>query len=435
METTVRSEAELERATLAKITWRLMPFLFALYFFNHLNRNNINYAVLTMKPDLGFSQAVFGLGAGIFFAGYFFFQVPSNVLLERFGARRWLSLIPMAWGVVASSMLFIHDATSFYVFRFLLGVAEAGFFPGVMLYLTYWFPNILRGRATARFVLANVFSGIAGGPLTSTIMKLGDVGGLRSWQWVFLLEGIPPILLGLAALTYLTDRPEHAHWLKPEERAWLLDRLEKEREQRKKHHSITLLQAFAYPRVLHLATLFFLNVLAGASLAAFASLILRERSTWSTDQILWISSIPSILGAVTVLISASLSDRSGERRRFVITGLLVAATGAMVCAFAPNGPLTVVGLCIVAVGGQIANAPFWALATGFLTGAAAAGGIAFINSIGNSGSFFGPIFTGYLRDWVKSYQPALMLLSGIYVLAAITAYLLPPDPASRKTPE
>lgn len=431
MSTPTPLEVDLERSTLSRVSWRLIPFLFALYAVNFIDRMNVNYAVLTMKPDLGFSQSVYGVGAGIFFIGYFFFQVPSNIMLERFGARRWISLIAVAWGIVASCMMFVHDARSFYVTRFLLGVAEAGFFPGIMLYLTYWFPNMLRGRAAARFVLANVFAGIVGGPLASVLMKLDGAAGLRGWQWLYLLEGIPAVLLGLAALYWMTDRPEHAQWLKPAQREWLTRRLDRERELRREHHNLSLAQAFAYPRVLHLAAVFFLNVVAGAGLGTFANLILKERGGWSDDRVLWISAIPSLLGAVTIMWAAAHSDRSGERRWYVVAGLLVAAAGVLVCAVAANGPLTVVGLCIVAVGGQIVNAPYWALATGFLTGSAAAGGIAFINSIGNSGSFFGPVFTGFLSESMKSYQPALFVLAGVFVLASFVAYLLPPDPAGR----
>jgi len=431
MNPTATLDVELERSTLSKVSWRLIPFLFALYAVNFIDRTNVNFAVLTMKPDLGFSKTIYGVGAGIFFIGYFFFQVPSNILLERFGARRWISLIAIAWGIVASCMMFVHDERSFHVTRFLLGVAEAGFFPGIMLYLTYWFPNMLRGRAAARFVLANVFAGIVGGPLASVLMSLHGTAGLRGWQWLYLLEGIPAVLLGVVALYWMTDRPEHAHWLKTEERDWLICRIDAERELRSRHHRLTLFQVFAYPRVLHLAAVFFLNIIAGAGLGTFSNLILKERSTWSDDRILWVSAIPSIVGAVTIMWAAHHSDKSGERRGYVVCGLLIAAVGVVVCAVAPTALLTVVGLCIVSVGGQIANAPFWAMATGFLTGAAAAGGIAFINSIGNSGSFFGPVFTGFLSDQLKSYQPALLVLAGVYVAASIAAYLLPPDPANQ----
>lgn len=430
-----RSEAELERETLGRVTRRLIPFIFLLYVFNILDRMNVSIAVLTMKADLGFTDGVYGFGAGIFFIGYFFFQVPSNAILHRVGARRWLSRIVMAWGITASCMLFVHSAWSFYAIRFLLGVAQAGFFPGMMLYLTYWFPNAIRGRTAARFVLAGVFANIIGGPLGAQFLKLDGVGGLQGWQWLFLLEGIPAVLLGGVALRYLTDRPEQAHWLKPDQREWLIRRMTTEQEHQARFHQVTFLQALAYPRVRHLSAIFFLNVMAGSGVGLFSNLILRQRSGWPDQTVLWVSALPPIIGAVTVLLAATYSDRTNERRLFVITGLSIACMGMVVCATAGTGLLTVLGLCTIAIGGQIANAPFWALSTGFLTGNAAAGGIALINSIGNSGSFFGPALTGFLRDRLGAYEPALLVLACILACAAFVAYLLPPDPAQKFHPQ
>ncbi len=429
-----RSEAELERETLSRVTRRLIPFIFLLYVFNILDRMNVSIAVLTMKADLGFSDGVYGFGAGIFFIGYFFFQVPSNAILHRVGARRWLSRIVMVWGITASCMLFVNSPWSFYTIRFLLGVAQAGFFPGIMLYLTYWFPNSMRGRTAARFVLAGVLANIIGGPLGAQLLKLDGLGGLHGWQWLFLLEGIPAILLGCVALKYLTDRPQDAHWLKPDQREWLVRRMTAEHEHQARFHQVTFLQALAYPRVRHLATIFFLNVMAGSGVGLFSNLILRQRSGWPDQTVLWVSALPHIVGAVTVLTAATYSDRTNERRLFVVTGLSISCLGVILCATATTGPLTVLGLCTMALGGQIANAPFWALSTGFLTGNAAAGGIAFINSIGNSGSFFGPALTGFLKDRLGAYEPALLVLAGIVASAAFAAYLLPPDPAQKAGP-
>jgi len=424
-----RDPEELERTTLAKVSLRLIPFMFALYVVNILDRVNVGVAALTMNKDLGFTDGQYGFGYGIFFIGYFLLQVPSNVLLERFSPRIWIAGITIAWGIIASCLMFVNTPSSFYVMRFLLGVAEAGFFPGMMLYSTYWFPEVIRGRAAARFILANVFANIIGGPLGAQLMELNGLSGLRGWQWLFLLEGLPAILLGFAVLFYMTDRPPQALWLKPEERQWLIDRLDSERAHRQKHHPISVLQAFAYPRVLHLSLLFVLNATAGAGLASFANLILKQRSGWSDHQVLWISALPSILGAAALMLSASISDRRRERRLHVVTGLLVAACGVMIVATTTSPLLMVVGLCTVNAGTSIANAPFWALTTGFLSGTAAAGGIAFINSIGNTGSFWGPSLIGYLKTALGGHGPGLLILAGLFVAAATAAYLLPPDPA------
>jgi len=424
-----RNDAELERVTLAKITWRLIPFMALLYVIAILDRVNVGIAVLTMKPDLGFSDGVYGFGAGIFFIGYFLFEVPSNILMERFGARRWVARIMFTWGILASGMMFVRSPMSFYVMRFLLGVAEAGFFPGMMLYLTYWFPNSVRGRTVARFIIANVFANIIGGPLGAQLLKLDGLYGLHGWQWLYLLEGIPAVLLGFAVLAYMTDKPEQAHWLPEDQRNWLTRKLASEKEHRQRHHHMSLLQAFRYPRVLHLSGMFFLNIMAGAGLSLFSNLLLKQRSGWADSQVLWLSALPNILGALTTLISGTLSDRSGERRLYVASGLGLAALGVVVCATAQTGLMTLVGLSIVAIGTATANPPFWALTTGFLSGSAAAGGIAFINSVGNSGSFFGPVLMGVLKDMLKSYVPALFILAAIFSLGALVAFLLPPDPA------
>lgn len=423
------SEAELERVTLSKVGRRLLPFMFILYVFAMLDRVNINSAVLTMKPDLGFNSEVLGIGAGIFFAGYFFFEVPSNILLERFGARRWIARITFTWGIIASALMFVNSPLSFYAIRFTLGVAEAGFFPGMVLYLSQWFPNSVRGRASVKFMIAGTVVGIVGGPLAAQLMKLNGLWGLRGWQWLFLLEGIPSFLMGFVVLAYMTDRPEEAHWLKPEERDWLVRKMATEHAHRRKHHSMSLMQAFAYPRVLHLSAIWFLQILAGSGLGLFGNLILKQRSDWNDSQVLWLSALPPIVGAISMLVSAAHSDRTGERRLHVSGGLAVALVGLLLVASTRSPVLTLVGIAVMQLGTAAANGPYWALVSGFLSGAAAAGGIAFINSIANSGSFFGPFLMGYIESHVHHYEPALYLSAAILAAAAVVAYLLPHDPA------
>jgi ACS family tartrate transporter-like MFS transporter len=424
----------LGREALRKVTLRLIPFMFLLYVFNILDRVNISIAVLTMKADLGFSDRVYGLGAGMFFVGYFFFEVPSNVILERVGARIWMARIMLTWGAVASCLMFIRSPASFYTLRFLLGVAEAGFFPGMMLYLTYWFPESVRGRTVARFVLANTTAGIVGGPLGAQFMKLNGLAGLHGWQWLFLLEGVPTMLLGVAVFFYLTDRPERAHWLAPAEREWLIRCLAREQSHRQQYHHMSLLEAFRYPRVLHLAGIFFLNILAGSGLGLFTNLILKQRTGWSDQQVLWTSAIPPLLGAASMMISAAHSDRIRERRRHVAGGLALGALGIALVAWTRSPLATVGALAVVAIGTGAANAPFWALTTGFLSGLAAAGGIAFINSVGNSGSFFGSVLMGYLKDYTRSYESGITIMAAVMAIASVVAFLLPADPAQQHLP-
>ena len=427
----LNNEAELERVTLGKVTRRLIPFMFLLYIFAVLDRFNVTVAVLTMKKDVGLNDEMYGFGTGIFFIGYFFFEIPSNVLMARFGARKWIARIMFTWGVIASSMMFMKTPMHFYVLRFLLGVAEAGFFPGMMLYLTYWFPNAARGQAAARFIVAGSVAGIIGGPLGALLLELNGAGGLRGWQWLFLIEGIPSFLLGFAVLYYMTDKPENAHWLLPEEREWLLRTLAREQTHRQKFHHMSLGQALRYPRVLHLSALFFLNIFSGSGLGVFSNLIVQQRTHWSDQKILLVGTLPAIIGAIAMMLAAAHSDRTHERRLHTAWGLLVAALGIVLAAVTRSPTMIITALCVVSIGMAIFNGPFWALTTGFLSGAAAAGGIAFINSVGNSGSFFGPTLMGYLKTHTSAYEIGLYLLAGTFVLGAITAFLLPPDPAQK----
>jgi MFS transporter, ACS family, tartrate transporter len=424
-------ESSLESRTLRKVAWRLIPFLFVLYVCNILDRNNISIAQLTMKKDLAFSDGMLGFASGIFFLGYFFFQVPSNLMLERLGARRWIAWIIMGWGAVACCLALVSNAASLYSVRFLLGVAQAGFFPGMVLYLTYWFPDVLRGRAAARFILANVVAGIIGNPLGAALLKLDGYLGLQGWQWLFLLEGIPTILIGLSVFFYMTSRPEDARWLSDEERGWLIRRLSTEREHREKHHPLTLAQAFRYPRVLHLAALFFLNMLAASGLGFFTNPLLKERLQMDDTSTLLIATLPAIVGALSLLLFSSLSDRTGERRLFVVAGLLMCAVGVTIVALTRSPWVTLGALCLISFGGQCTNGPFWALTSGFLTGAAAAGGLAFINSIGNSGSFFGPWMMGQFKDLTGDHQMGLFVTCGVWLCTVVVAFLLPEDPAQR----
>ncbi len=422
-----QTDAELESVTLRKVAWRLIPFMFLVYVVNILDRTNLNAASVALKPALRLSDADYGFASGILFLGYLLLQIPSNLMLDRLGARRWIGWIVIAWGVVSACMMFSRDLPSLSFFRFMLGVAQAGFFPGMVLYLTYWFPNSIRGRAASRFILAGQVAAVINNPLGAALLRLDGVAGLAGWQWLFLLEGIPACLLGVAVFFLMTSRPEQAYWLKPAEMDWLIRTLAWERSHREKHHAMKLSQVFRYPRVLHLTLIFFLNLVAGAGVSSFLNLILKARFGGSNQDALIIGTLPAICGALSLLYFSALSDRTGERRLFVVVGLAISAVAISVAAWTRNPWLTVGAICIQAIGTQMANGPFWALTTGFLTGTAAAGGIAFINSLGNSGQFFGPMVMGQ----VPNAETGLFILGGVWVLASLAAYFLPEDPATR----
>jgi ACS family tartrate transporter-like MFS transporter len=395
--------------------------MFILYVFNILDRTNTSAAVLTMPKDLGFTNAQYGLGAGIFYLGYFLFEVPSNLILEKVGARRWIARIMLSWGIVASAMMFSWNIASFSAFRFLLGVAEAGFFPGMVIYLTYWFPAVIRARAAARFMVATTVGGIFGGPIAALLMQLNGTLGLRGWQWLFLIEGIPSVLLGFAVLYWLTDKPEDATWLNKDEKQWLMDKLHKEKTERMRHHDFTLWGAFKSPKVLYLVLFFFVLAMANGGYGTFASVVLRERSGWSNGKVLLLGSIPGILGAIAQILASNYSDRTRERRKFVSIGHTVGAMGIWVVAIVKSPFATLSAQSVQAVGGNAANAPFWALATSFLSGTASAGGIAFINSVGNLGGFFAPWIMGRIKDKTGSFELGIYLTAATYLLAAFIA--------------
>lgn len=416
----------MEHTVLGKVAKRLIPFIALLYAFNILDRTNISVAALTMKPDLHFSDTVYGLGAGIFFLGYFLFELPSNLILERVGARVWIARILFTWGAVSAAMLFVKTPGWFYFMRFLLGVAEAGFYPGIILYLTYWFPTAQRAQAVARFVAVSALVGIFGGPLSGQLLKLNGQLGLLGWQWLFLLEGLPSCLLGFVALRYLTDRPEKAEWLSGEEKAWLIARLATERKEREEtHQHLSLTDAIKSPRLMHFAAIFFLYVSAGYGVTFFVPQIYKAQTTWDSQTIALVAALPGIAGAIAMLLSAAHSDRTGERKYHVAFGAGLAALGVVGVALSPQPYLTFTFLVLAEFGRGIVQGPFWAMPTSLLSGAAAAGGIAVINSVGNLGGFAGPYAMGWLKDKTNSYQTGLFLLASLLVGAAILAVLVP----------
>lgn len=422
-------DTAVEKVVLGKVTRRLIPFLFVLYIFNYLDRVNVSIAALTMKPDLGMSERIYGLGAGIFFLGYFLFEVPSNLILERVGARIWMARIMLTWGLISSGMMFVKSPVSFYTMRFLLGVAEAGFFPGMILYLSYWFPATVRARAVSRFMAAIPLASVLGGPLSGALLKLNGVAGLKGWQWLFLAEGLPSVVLGIVTLLYLTDRPGQATWLLPAEREWLTERLQREQSHREKHFNFTLLQAFAHPRILLLCAIYFTVALCGYGLNLWIPLILKSRSGWSDMMISTVGMTPSLVGAIGMLIVGAHSDRTGERRRHLACAACVAAVGFVASGWAHSPGLTLVAFSLAALGQLSMLGPFWALSTSTMSGVAAAGAIAYINSVGNLGGFVGPYLMGAFKGSTGTFAAGLYTLAGALLLGGLLALVVRHDPA------
>jgi MFS transporter, ACS family, tartrate transporter len=422
---------EVGRRALARTRRRLIPFLFVLYIVSYLDRINVGFAALQMNAALHFGARVFGLGAGIFFAGYVLFEVPSNLALERFGARRWIARIMISWGIASAAMMFVQGTASFYALRFVLGVAEAGFFPGIILYLTYWFPAAERARAIAQFMTATAIGGVIGGPVSGALLTLDGRAGLAGWQWLFLIEGLPAVALGFVVLRYLTDRPEDAEWLPADERAWLSARMQEERAQRAhSHHRLTLGSVFASRAVWHFAFLYFMIVIGFYGITFWLPQIVRAASGLTDLQVGLVSAIPYVAAAAAMVRVAAHSDRTGERRWHVAVPALVGAAGFVMAVHVHSPLLGLFALSLAAIGIWGTLGAFWAMPTTFLHGAAAAAGIALINSVGNVGGFVGPYALGWLREATGDFRSGILLLAAGLAGAAvlgITAPHRPPD--------
>lgn len=419
------AQSALERATYRRVARRLIPLLFLCYIAAYLDRVNVGFAKLEMAQDLGLSDTVYGLGAGIFFLGYFLFEVPSNLILQRVGARLWIARIMIVWGVVSAATMLVRGETSFYLMRFLLGLAEAGFFPGVILYLTQWFPPAHRARMTAFFMTAVAAAGIIGGPVSGWILgHLSGVAGWAGWQWLYLLEGVPSIVIGLWVLAYLDDDPSKARWLSEDERALLLRRLEEERaaKQQVGEHRTTLLEAFRSSRVWLLCLVYFSLAMGVYGVSFWLPQIIKDTLTRDPVEIGWISAIPWVVAAVVMVGNGRHSDRTGERRWHVAIPSLVSGAGFALAALPHLGGWTgVAALTLAAAGVLSAMSCFWSMPPALLSGSAAAAGIAWINSVGNLAGYVSPSVIGKLRDVTGSMAPALGLLAASLILAAILA--------------
>jgi len=416
---------EFEAALLHKITWKLIPFLCLCFMAAFLDRVNVGFAREALVAELGMSDAVYGLGAGLFFIGYFLFEVPSNLILERVGARIWIARIMVVWGLVSACMMFVQSATSFYILRFLLGAAEAGFFPGVIFYLTQWFPAAYRSRTIAMFMTAAVMSGIVGGPLSGLLLQMDGIWELHGYQWLFLIEALPSLVLGVIVFLYLPNGPRDARWLSTEERAWLQTRLAADLAQQGAAPQTTLLQALMDRRVLLLSLVYFLMVVAAYGLDFFLPTLLQQSFPNAAPLTIgWLAALPPLFALVVMVLYGRSSDRRGERRWHYAWAVWWAGAG-LILASLPVPPIIAVIAMALAVSGRWSSiAPFWGLATAFLSGTAAAGAIAFINSVGNLGGFAGPYIMGWLKDATGTYESGLRILAGAAFLSGALVMLI-----------
>src|SRR5580698_9262431 len=407
----ISPDLALERATMRRVAWRLLPMLMLCYFIAYLDRVNIGFAGLTMNKDLGFSSAVFGFGGGIFFLGYFLFEVPSNVILEKVGARTWIARILVTWGIISGCTALTVGEYSFFSIRFLLGLAEAGFFPGIILYLTWWFPSFYRSRIVAIFMAAIPISNILGSLVSGVLLSLHGLWGLTGWQWLFIIEAAPAIVLGVAFYFYMTDRPEHADWLEPDQRDWLIARLAAERAQREAIRHYSLWEALRDKRVLLLSLVYFGGTYSGYGIVLFQPQIVHKLAEgYGMTGV--INAIPYAFAVIAMLLWGRHSDSTGERAGHTAIGYSVGACGLIGRALMTDPVLTMTMLIVAAMGQSSTGPCFWSLPTAMLSGTAAAGGIALINALGNLGGFFGPYVFGLVKDWSGgSFMFALMVIA------------------------
>ena len=421
--------SDIEKTTIRKVAVRLLPFIFMLYIVCLIDRVNLSFAALTMNRDLGLNAYVYGLGASIFFIGYFVFEVPSNLLLDKVGARLWITRIMISWGVASAAMALISGPTSFLVVRFLLGFFEAGFFPGMILYLTFWFPSAYRARVIAAFMLAIPVTGVIGGPMATSLLELNGVWGLAGWQWMFLAEGIPAALMGFIVLAYMTDRPSSAKWLQPEEREWLEGVMQRERQEVEAQHSrLSLGQALIDPRVLALSLVYFGLGTATYGVVYFLPQIIKG---WGLTNLEtgFVASIPDVVGTIGMLTWGYFSDRSTDRRSGVTASLMLCTVGLIGLGMFNASPWSLIAMAMVSVGLNASRPLFWSLPSVFLSRTAAAGAIALINALGNLGGIAGPTMLGWVKTATGSFSGGIYFLAVCSFIAAIIVPLAIRAPA------
>jgi MFS family permease len=418
----------IERETVRRMIWRLMPLLMLGYFCAYLDRVNVGMAAATMNRQLGFSSAVYGFGAGLFFFGYFLAEIPSNLFLNKIGARRWLSRILITWGILSGLTAFVWNDWSFYGVRFFLGLAEAGYFPGVVLYLTWWFPSFYASRMIAIFYSAALASLFIGPPISGLLLQLDGLLALHGWQWLFIVEAAPPVIMCFVTWWFLTDQPAEAAWLRPDQKAWLAERLASERAQREAVHKYGLLEALANPKVLLLSLAYLTHSMASYGLSFFMPLIVKGFGV-STNWVGLVTAIPYGFALVTMNYWSWHSDRSGDKIWHAVAGWSLEAVAMAACILiGPSHPALLMVALIAAPMGSWAVAPvFWSMPSTLLTGAAAAGGIAMINSIGQLGGWFGPWVFGLVKDATGSDNIALLCLAAGPIISSVALVVVGHD--------
>ena len=426
-------DQEHAKSAIRKATFRLIPFLCLCYAVSFLDRVNVGFAALAMNADLGFTATIFGLGAGIFFVGYILFEIPSNLVLHKVGARLWIARIMISWGIVATAMSLVSDANSFYAMRLLLGVAEAGFFPGIILYLTYWFPAATRARIVSLFMVAVPIANVIGAPVSGALLGLEGVAGLTGWQWLFIIEGVPAVILGFVSLAVLTDRPERAAWLTDPEREALVAQLAAEAEATREAGYAGLVQGLTRPRVLGLGALYFCMVIGLYGIGFWMPQVI-QRAGLSYLEVGFLTSIPYLFAAIAMVLWGWHSDRTGERTWHVALPLFLSAAAFAWSALSGSLPVTMVALTLATIGIYAAIGPFWTLPTALLTGTAAAAGLALVNSIGNSAGLVAPSVVGWLKDATGTFTAPLLFLSGALALGGVLAVYFSRTVSGRKWP-
>jgi MFS transporter, ACS family, tartrate transporter len=409
----------LERSTMRKVYLRLLPFAVLCYILAYVDRINVSFAGLTMRDDIGMSAATFGFAVGMFYWGYFIFEVPSNVILEKIGARIWIARIMVTWGLLAAATAFVKDSTSFGVVRFLLGVAEAGFFPGIILYFTYWFPSNHHARIVAGFLVGLPVAVALGSPISTALLGLDGLFNFRGWQVMYIAEALPTIVLGVICYFVLTDRPQEAKFLTEEERNWLVTTIASERRATEEVRRYTMWEALYNPKVLLLALNYFGIVTASLGMLFFIPQIIKSLGNYSNMTVGWLTMIPYICGGIAMVVWGRISDRMNERRWNLFIGCVFSTVGLLIAGMTMGSWWALVGMSIAAMGFYGSKGPFFAMPPMFLSGPALAAGIAWINSLGNLGGFFGPWYVGVMKDLTGSFAGGLYGLALLGLIAAI----------------
>ena len=428
-------ELAVERSAMRKIYLRLLPFAVLSYFLAYIDRINVSFAALTMRDDLSISASAYGFALGTFYWGYFIFEVPSNVVMEKVGARIWIARIMITWGILAGVTATVTGATSFGVVRFFLGVAEAGFFPGLVLYFTYWFPTYHHARIVSGFLIGLPIAVAGGAPISTALLGLDGLFGLRGWQIMYLAEGVPTVLVGLLTLLVLTDRPDQARFLTDQEKQWLTTRLADERRAKEAVRRFSFLQGMFDIKVLLLALNYFGIVVASLGILFFVPQIIKSIGVTDNMTVGWLTMIPYISGGAGLVLWGLVSDRMNERRWNLLAACVVSAIGLIIAGMTIGSWWAMVGLSIATFGFYGSKGPFWSMPPMFITGTAAAASIAWINSLGNLGGFFGPWYVGVIKDRTGSYAGGLYGLAFLCVVSALVCalFLDIPNPAASRT--